>query len=420
MTTARRVALALLLGACSLGATSAHAQYPAPGGAWGAPEPVLYNGPAQGYDDPGYGACPPEQRLTFHDGLRTEVPDDGLSLPHPSFFTGGGFLRAEYLNYNISGPGDTLLGAPVLGNPDPSQPFVIFTPGTNFPSTVGRVPDLLSVDLRDTNGVRVSGGLELTHGDSIEISAFMLEQKKSGYVIENLGQNDFFFGLPTSIVTSVYANGALTDLFFIYNQRFAAIYQSQLWGAEGNYLIDYDVDGLLHCRPLVGLRYINLRERLGQYGVFQELAPVAPFETLIESKTTNHLGGGQIGTRIEFVTQLIEFGAEAKFMVLSNTMLAEVETQNVRFAGDPRVFTEDLTTQLAGGVDLLGWATLNVHPNMSLRIGYNFMYLANITRPEDNIYYNETGINNPAGIVVDMHRQDFNMYGVSLGADFRW
>jgi hypothetical protein len=285
---------------------------------------------------------------------------------------------------------------------------------------VGRVPDLLSVDLRDTNGVRVSGGLELTHGDSIEISAFMLEQKKSGYVIENLGQTDFFFGLPTSIVTSVYANGALTDLFFIYNQRFAAIYQSQLWGAEGNYLIDYDVDGLLHCRPMVGLRYINLRERLGQYGVFQELAPVAPFETLIESKTTNHLGGGQIGTRIEFVTQLIEFGAEAKFMVLSNTMLAEVETQNVRFAGDPRVFTEDLTTQLAGGVDLLGWATLNVHPNMSLRIGYNFMYLANITRPEDNIYYNETGINNPAGIVVDMHRQDFNMYGVSLGADFRW
>jgi hypothetical protein len=59
---------------------------------------MLYNGPAQGYDDPGYGACPPEQRLTFHDGLRTEVPDDGLSLPHPSFFTGGGFLRAEYLN----------------------------------------------------------------------------------------------------------------------------------------------------------------------------------------------------------------------------------------------------------------------------------------------------------------------------------
>ena len=101
MTTARRVALALLLGACSLGATSAQAQYPAPGGAWGAPEPMLYNGPAQGYDDPGYGACPPEQRLTFHDGLRTEVPDDGLSLPHPSFFTGGGFLRAEYLNYNI-------------------------------------------------------------------------------------------------------------------------------------------------------------------------------------------------------------------------------------------------------------------------------------------------------------------------------
>jgi hypothetical protein len=120
------------------------------------------------------------------------------------------------------------------------------------------------------------------------------------------------------------------------------------------------------------------------------------------------------------VTHLFDFGAEAKWLMLANSMYADVATNNLRFNGDPYVLTSDNTTSVSTGFDLTGWATLHLGPKFDLRIGYNFLWLTGITRPEDNIYYNENGVTQPAGVVVDMKKHDWSMSGLQLGGSLKW
>jgi hypothetical protein len=280
-------------------------------------------------------------------------------------------------------------------------------------------------DLRDTSGIKTTLGFDLAHGDSVELSAFFLAQKKSGYINNNLGTSlvdigGFLFELPNVYATSMLLNGQVGDTLYVYNDGYAAFYQSQVWGAEANYLHDLDTYGAVHFRPMIGARFLNINERMSQYGRFQQLAPVPSFESSIESDTQNYLGGGQIGARVEMVTHLFDFGAEAKWLMLANSMYADVATNNLRFNGDPYVLTSDNTTQVSTGFDLTGWAVLHLGPKFDMRIGYNFLWLTGITRPEDNIYYNENGITQPAGVVVDMKKHDWSMSGLQLGGTFKW
>jgi hypothetical protein len=113
----RRFALAVAFGACSLGVADAQAQMPGPAGmppmpAGMAPpptgayaEPMVYDGPPLGYGDPGFSAYRSPQPLEGvqrpMSGWDVEVPDDGTMVGHPRLFAGTGFVRVEYLNYNI-------------------------------------------------------------------------------------------------------------------------------------------------------------------------------------------------------------------------------------------------------------------------------------------------------------------------------
>ena len=437
----RRFALAVALGACSLGVADAQAQMPGPAGmppmpAGMAPpptgayaEPMLYDGPPLGYGDPGFSAYRTPQPLEGvqrpMSGWDVEVPDDGTMVGHPKLFAGSGFVRVEYLNYNIRNPGDVLMGAPLADNAYPTYPFVIFAPGTFSPTYYGIVPSTKMFDLRDNNGIKTTLGFDLAHGDSVELSAFFLAQKKSGYINNDLGTSlvdigGFLFELPNVYATSMLLDGQVGNTLYVYNDGYAAFYQSQVWGAEANYLHDLDTYGAVHFRPMIGARFLNINERMSQYGRFQQLAPVPSFETSIESDTQNYLGGGQLGARVEMVTHLFDFGAEAKWLMLANSMYADVATNNLRFNGDPYVLTSDNTTSVSTGFDLTGWATLHLGPKFDLRIGYNFLWLTGITRPEDNIYYNENGVTQPAGVVVDMKKHDWSMSGLQLGGSLKW
>jgi hypothetical protein len=441
MTPLRRFALAVALGACSLGVADAQAQMPGPAGmppmpAGMAPpptgayaEPMLYDGPPLGYGDPGFSAYRTPQPLEGvqrpMSGWDVEVPDDGTMVGHPKLFAGSGFVRVEYLNYNIRNPGDVLMGAPLADNAYPTDPFVIFAPGTFSPTYYGIVPSTKMFDLRDNNGIKTTLGFDLAHGDSVELSAFFLAQKKSGYINNDLGTSlvdigGFLFELPNVYATSMLLDGQVGNTLYVYNDGYAAFYQSQVWGAEANYLHDLDTYGAVHFRPMIGARFLNINERMSQYGRFQQLAPVPSFETSIESDTQNYLGGGQLGARVEMVTHLFDFGAEAKWLMLANSMYADVATNNLRFNGDPYVLTSDNTTSVSTGFDLTGWATLHLGPKFDLRIGYNFLWLTGITRPEDNIYYNENGVTQPAGVVVDMKKHDWSMSGLQLGGSLKW
>lgn len=404
MKRARCVALAALIGACAWCAPVS-AQYGPPGGA---NESYMMM-------DAGQWECPPE-----------DAPRTCFGLP--SAFDGG-FLRGEYLHWNLDNPGNVPLGAPLASTQDTSSPFFVFDPGTSNIIAVATVPTTLPVDLRDVNGVRVVGGLDLVYGGSIEIGAFMLGKKTSGYEVPEFPQ-EFVVnpGFPLSghlvtrsVGTSVLTNGQVGNTIFLYNQAFSVQYASQLWGAEGNYIFDHDREGLFWFNPTVGFRYFNLHEKLLQRGVFlEEFAGAQPIVTTIDASTFNNLYGPQIGGRLELVTKYINMGVDPKLMFLANSMSANVITARLRSNDDPITSSPDRTTNFSLGADVGCYAQLNFGPNFSVRVGYNYIWFNSITRPEDNIYYNDNGLDNPPAIATNLTLHNFVVHGVSVGGELRY
>ncbi|MFN0051260.1 MAG: BBP7 family outer membrane beta-barrel protein [Planctomycetales bacterium] len=423
MTRARGLALALVVGACSWIPATARAQYGPPNG-----YPAMMNGSpmAEGSMLPG-----DPQGMTAPPGGWYGDQQDYQSEQAPARYSSeplfnGGFIRAEYLHWNLPDPGTTLLGAAVNNIANPTDPFVVYFPGTSLPQAVTRIPTAQSVKLADVNGIRTTVGLELFHGGTIEVGAFMLAKKQSGFEIDNfastsVGSFPFFRNLPGTVGTSLLENGQVSDTVLLYNQSFSVTYASQVWGAEANYVIDNDNGGLFHLNPTVGLRYFNIHETMNQRGVFQDTTLGGPeIVTTIGSSAYNNLYGGQFGARLELVTKYFNLGLDPKLMLLGNSMFAQVDTNHLRSNNDPFTSSSDRVNRFSLGVDIGTYATLNLRPNFSVRVGYNLIWLNRVTRPEDNIYYNNNGLSNPPAVGTNLTDHDFMVHGVSVGGELRF
>jgi hypothetical protein len=417
MTRARCFALAVLIEACSWGAIPGFAQSGMPGGPGGYP-PSPYRTPA-----------PIAQPQEWY-GDSEEVVSN--SAPYgPARLFDGGFLRTEWLHWNLKNPGDNILGAPLSNVNNPSQPFPVFEPGTSNIIAVANVPTTQGINLGDINGIRATGGLELIYGGSIEISAFMLGVKQSGYdikrapdVLVSNPDDPISLHFASRVVgTSMLNHGAVSDSnnILIYNRGYTANYSSQLWGAEGNFIGDYDRDGLFWLNPTIGVRYISLHERLDQRGTFQnESLAIPPVVTDINSMTFNNLYGPQIGFRFEFISKYLNFGIDPKMLFLGNTMFGTVSTNHLRTNADHVTYTDQLQTSFSFGLDLPAYAQINITQNFTARIGYNFIWLNRVTRPEGNIYYNNNGALNPPAISTKLDFTSFVAHGLSLGGEIRY
>lgn len=415
MTRARCIALAVLIEACSWGAIPGFAQSGMPAGPGGYP-PTPYRTPAP--------VAQPEEWYGDQDEIVANSAPYG-----PARVFDGGFLRTEWLHWNLGDPGNTLLGAPVKGVDNPSQPFPVFSPGTSNIIAVARVPTTSSINLADINGIRATAGLDLLYGGAVEVSAFMLGVKQSGFTVSKFPQafvvnpDDFLSGhlVEQDIATSLLTNGKTGNALLLYNRSYSAIYTSQLWGAEANFIGDYDRDGLFWLNPTIGLRYISLHERLDQRGKFSNDAfGLPPVTSDINSMTFNNLYGPQVGFRFELISKFFNFGVDPKLMFLGNTMFGTVSTRHLRSNGDPVTYTDQLTTNFSFGIDLPAYAQINITQNFSARIGYNFIWLNRVTRPESNIYYNDRGSSNPPAVGTKLDFDDFIVHGMSLGAELRF
>jgi hypothetical protein len=421
MTRARLYALAVLLALCSLGHSAALAQSEPPISGYGFPGPA--STPPDG--TPWYGNC---------DDIENMPPVLGRQV-----LVDGSFLRIEYLNYNFKNPGNQLLGAPVAGVSDPSQPFLVFPPGAPAPLAFAAVPTTHSIDLSNTSGLQATAGMSFVNGGSVEVSAFFLARKQSGFKIfagrDVAFDTDFDAGpggdppsveiaegekLPLNFATSTLFHGQLSDHVFMYNVSFQAVMQSQLWGGEANYFYDLDPVGFLQTRPLIGARYLNLTERLTQVGVFQDILPEPLIVTTIDSHTTNNLWGGQIGFRSQFVTKYLDVGITPKILFLGNSAVANVFTEHFRSNADPVVGSHSETTTFSFGGDVGAYAQLNLTPHWSVRGGYNLIWLSRVVRPQKSIYYNDNGPLAPPAVVSQLVFNDIIINGFTVGMQFQW
>ncbi len=317
---------------------------------------------------------------------------------------------------------------------NPEKPFVIFGPGTNTPIGFGSIPSTAPMNLTNASGVQVTGGVELIDGGQLEVSAFMLAKKQSGYTLALGSQFDLSTlpGIPASaafppgtfvpivVGTSTLSNGQISDHIFLYNQSYSAVFASQLWGGEANYLWGDTADAIQFL-PLAGVRYLNLTESFTQVGVFQDqFVATPPVSTQIGSHTINNLWGGQIGFRAQVVTKYIDFGVTPKLLMLGDTAYSSVYAARFRSNSDPTVFNDNMTTKFTFGTDVNAFASVNIAPNFSVRVGYNILWINQVTRPNRDIVYNDNGLAAPAAIGQQTVFHDILINGFSFGAEFRY
>lgn len=394
------------------------------------------------------------------------------------------YVRLEYLNWSVDRPGDDLIGAPVNeidprtgGLIDPRRPLILpvtgqrrFPPLADFQDRffgdefVGDafVPDLGEVELENLDGIRATIGVPLVFG-AFEANIWTLAQevdKMHADIIPDDGDpNTPFAGILATVPTFI--GGFPANSGILFNESFEAKYAFDMWGTETNLLFDAYTQGTgLNLRPLVGFRYISIQSSLDVEGRsrlvsaetgagFEDPISEGPIEdpatglplrfrdSHIESSVSNNIYGPQIGLRSELVHDWFTIGVEPKIGLAVNTYEAAVETRNLF---DPRAVTtivddfgEELTvgeapvntrsqhTEFSPVFQLGVSGKIHITPYLSVWVGYDLLWIGQISRPEDNVFYNAGGAGGRTPqVVVRPHLTDLLTQGISVGGELRF
>ena len=327
----------------------------------------------------------------------------------------GFFFRTEYLQFDYTRPGDVLLGAPVFGVDNPRRPFEVFD-GLGNSLGFAEVPNLNSNRINNIPGVRGTVGVPLIFG-SAEASIFGMGTAQQSFEDTTmLGTiNQPFLG------TSTLVNGIVDNNIQLYNDSFRSTFTSKLWSADANIFFDGPTSNYFAFSPMVGFKYLDLREGLQQRGSFQPdpLLGLPKVVTDIDSYAANQLFAPQIGLRSKFENSFMAVTFDPKVGLGANVYKNRLEVNNFRSNGDPFTVMTDSSAQISPVVDLNLTGRIKVTPNFSITAGYNFIFVSRVTRPQDNIYYNDTGAADPPGVVLKSHKQDMTFQGLTLGIEFR-
>ena len=179
-------------------------------------------------------------------------------------------------------------------------------------------------------------------------------------------------------------------------------------------------EGLI-VRGLGGFRYFDFHERLFQRGTFnQQGALDPPLVSDIDSDVNNRVYAPQLGVRFEYVHPWVTFGFEPKVAFGVNTIDADVSTNHLRSPGDPAVSTRKSDTRFAPVGDFSVYTKLHLRDNLTLNVGYQIIIADGISRPANNIFYNDNGPSQPAAIVVDPGFRRMIWQGLTLGGEIRF
>lgn len=321
------------------------------------------------------------------------------------------WVRLDYLNWDIREPGDKFLGAPLGQFSNLEDPFPAVDARSGLATPFAVVPSLESVNLNNQDGLRGTLGIELMHG-SLEANIWYLEESNTGVSgAEAFGQGFF----P---VTSILQNGnpqtAATPNVIVYDTAFNAELETNTMGSEINYIVGSEYPNeLIQLRPTFGIRYVQFNEKLTQVGV-NTLTTTAR-TSVIESNANNDLFGPQAGIRIEMVHDRIKLGIHPGFVFGFNRHSARVKTVRLFSPISPTIVSGERHSEVAPMISLNAYAELTVSDRFKLFAGYDLLWMNKVSRPYENIFYNDNGIGSPPGVLVNVQLNDLLIQGMSFG-----
>jgi len=341
------------------------------------------------------------------------------------------WFRTEYLNWSFSNPGDRLLGDKTLLTGNPTNRFVVTNPGPGPVTATARVMDLGPIDLGDNNGIRGTFGIPFRTA-VLEISGFAFDQADDTLVGKDIrraiadtqlpggGQSARFIG------TTFTLNGKRSLVPpRLYDESFSARFTSSLWGVGGNIVFNTDSnpgEGL-RIRPMLGFRYIALKERLTQIGVYNAGRTIADQTSVIDSQTHNRIYGPTLGVRLELEHRWFTIGASPSVMLAANSMETTVLSDRFLGPNDPQFRTEIDRTIFTPAFQIGVYGRAHVTENFSIHIGWDFLWMTRIVRPHDSINYNVNAVGGvPTSSAISARKAlgDFQAHGLSVGGELRF
>ena len=332
-------------------------------------------------------------------------------------------FRLEYLNWSLSRPRDNALGGATLLTGSPAVPFAFpGTPGGGpNPLNIGRVSTLSDVSLENNNGLR--GTFE------IPFDAVVLEF--GGFVLDQASDTASAFDLPQPgtglfVATTFTVNGAASAVTpRLYDESFNTQFSSSLWGAGGNIIFNTDStpgEGL-RIRPVLGFQYIGIKERLTQTGVFNAGRTIADQRSLIAAQTNNRIYGPNLGVRVELEHRWFTFGVSPNVLFAANSLEAAVASDHFLGPNDPLRTSAFDQTIFTAGFQMGVYGRLHVTENVSIHIGWDFLWLSQVLHPERAIRYDANGVGGvpvSSNISAERNLNDYRVQGLSVGGEIRF
>lgn len=365
------------------------------------------------------------------------------------------WIQIDYLQWDIAKIPDDLIGATVPGIPRPDLGFTINDTTTGAPpldpfntEQTSYVPRLGQIDLNKKPGLKLTYGLDTRIG-SIEANAFWILQGTRSFAA-----GPFIFGGPTipgNQTTAFVApildpdgvtaipfniNGAPSNQALIFDRTFEVRYDSTMFGTELNFTWDdRKPRNGYHFRYILGLRYLKLDEKIRMFGTDDQIATdtlgnEVSFvkSTSIESRAINQLFGPQVGAKIELVDDRFTLGAQPMFTFAFNHLDARVNTTNLFAADDPTTPTVDEATapstnsknqdQFSPVLSLALYSKIRITHAMHLYASYDILFLSGVSRPADNIDYDQS--TTTEGFGVAPHETTMFNQGFSVGSVFEF
>jgi hypothetical protein len=329
-----------------------------------------------------------------------------------------GWIRVEFLNWNIKDPGGRLLGAQPA-TVDPHQPFQAFDPGN-----IARGPGTLGAFVPDTGDVQFNNlpGMRLTVGAPTEWGAFEADiwaAMTASSTINVDPQLD-----PSLLITVIPAvtlnlNGAPSDTqMILFDNGYNAELRSSMWGSQLNWIANpLTPNTPLSVSPMLGIRYVKFEEELKISGsdVFTGTNP------RITSKANNNYVGPQVGVRASLNSKWLSLGLEPKVLFGINRHQDSVRTSQIFDAANPNTLDTNEDTDFAPAFNLPATAKLHLTQNFSLFAGYELLWLSNATRATENVVYDSGPLaTDPSQIRLQKHREPVYAHGFMVGGEFRF